>query len=243
MAVEQKKANVHKGHRKRMAEKFLQNGLRAFSDHEVLEMLLYFTISRKDTNEIGHQLIRRFGSLYEVFEAPYEQLLEVEGVGSQSALLIKMVYAMFGRYQENRTQVSWNSEKLINRQRVGEYFVPQFAGEREEVLLVAYLDDSGRVLKCVECGRGSHNQVGANPYQIARGAIVCGSHTVVLAHNHPNGVAEPSQQDIDITRRLKNHLEELDIQLYDHCIVAGGRYVSVFSYMQTSLLTPRRRRI
>lgn len=223
---------IHEGHRQRMLEKFLKNGLGAFSDHEVLEVLLFFAIPRKNTNELGHRLMQRFGSLCEVFQAPFEQLRKVEGIGFRAAVLIKFVYALFGRFQEDRVKVSRYSAKLTSRERVGEYFVPQFIGETDEVLLAAYLDGTGRVIKCVECGRGSRDRVLTDVYKIVKNAMLCDAHGVALAHNHPNGKADPSQSDIDMTKKLRGQLEELRIQLIDHCVVAGDRFVSVFSYIQ-----------
>ncbi|MDO4269940.1 MAG: JAB domain-containing protein [Eubacteriales bacterium] len=219
--------DIHAKHRKRVLDKFRASGLNTFCDHEVLELLLFFAVPRIDTNESAHGLMRRFGSLHAVFEAPVEQLCEVKGVGLRSALLIKLVYALFGRYKADRAKTERESDKLTSYPRIGAYFVPQFSGETDEVLLAAYLDGAGRVLKCEECGRGGHAHVEIDPYKIARTALLCRAAGVALAHNHPNGVKTPSHEDIAATDTLERQLNGFGIQLVDHCVVAGDQYHSI----------------
>ena len=118
-------------------------------------------------------------------------------------------------------------DKLTSIERVGEYFVPQFACEQDEVLLAAYLDGAGRVIKCVEIARGGHAHVPVDPYKIATGALLCQAAGVAIAHNHPNGTATPSAEDIEATRLLEKTLDGLGLQLVDHCVVARGKYTSI----------------
>ena len=127
-------------------------------------------------------------------------------------------------------------DRLTSIERVGEYFVPQFACEQDEVLLAAYLDGAGRVIKCEEIARGGHAHVSIDPYKIATGALLCHAAGVAIAHNHPNGAAKPSQADIDATRMLENTLGGLGIELVDHCIVARGQYTSVRRKCRRDLL-------
>lgn len=219
--------NPHTKHRQRVMEKFRQFGLSVFSDHEVLELLLFFAIPRADTNETAHRLVRQFGSLHKVFEAPVEQLMEVEGIGQRSADLIKLTFEMLSRYQADIVKMEQHSDKLTSVDRIGEYFVPQLMSERDEVLLAAYLDGAGRVLKCEEIARGGHAQVSIDPYKIATGALLCHAAGVAIAHNHPNGMAKPSEEDIDATRMLERTLTGLGIQLVDHCVVARDKHFSI----------------
>lgn len=219
--------NPHAKHRQRVMEKFRQFGLSVFSDHEVLELLLFFAIPRADTNETAHRLMRQFGSLHKVLEAPVEQLMEVEGIGQRSADLIKLTFGMLSRYQADIVKMEQHSDKLTSADRIGEYFVPQLMSERDEVLLAAYLDGAGRVLKCEEIARGGHAQVSIDPYKIATGALLCHAAGVAIAHNHPNGMAKPSEEDIDATRMLERTLTGLGIQLVDHCVVARDKHFSI----------------
>ena len=226
---------LHQNHRKRVLEKFRRFGLDAFSDHEVLELLLFFAIPRADTNPIAHRLMARFGTLHAVLEAPTEQLCEVEGIGPHSADLIKTAFALCARYQIDVEKSERHSDKLSTYERIGAYFVPQFAGERDEVLLAAYLDGTGRVLKCEEVARGGHAQVAADPYKIARTALLCNAAGVALAHNHPHGPATPSEEDITGTRRLEQALAGLGLELVDHCVVARGKYTSICKLRRSTM--------
>ena len=192
--------NPHMGHRQRMLDKFRRFGLEIFSDHEVLEVLLYFAVRQGDTNPTAHRLMQRFGSLHAVLEATEDELQTVEGVGPRSAELLH---------------------------RIGAYFVPQLCAEREEVLLAAYVDGAGRVLKCEEIARGGHARVQVDSYKIARGALMAGAAGVALAHNHPNGTPTPSQEDFDMTDRLQRTLSELGLELVDHCVVARSNFTSI----------------
>ncbi len=218
---------LHQNHRERVLEKFRRFGLDVFSDHEVLELLLFFAIPRVDTNPTAHRLLERFGSLHAVLEAPVEQLCEVQGIGPRSADLLKLSFALCARYQQDVAKSERHSDKLNSYEKIGEYFVPQFAGEQDEVLLAAYLDGAGRVIKCEEIARGGHAHVPVDAYKIASGALICHAAGVAVAHNHPNGTATPSEQDMLATRRLEQTLAGLGLELVDHCVVARGKYVSI----------------
>ena len=232
----------HTGHRKRMMEKFRRFGMDIFADHEVLEILLFFAMRQGDTNPTAHRLLERFGSLHAVLEAPAEQLEEVAGVGPHTADLIKTVYAMIGRYRADVSKSERYSDRLNTYERVGEYFVPQLAHERDEVLLAAYLDGEGRVPKCEEIARGGHAHVAVDPYKIARGALLCHAAGVAVAHNHPTGAARPSEADILVTNQLRQTLAGLDLELVDHCVVARGKYVSIGKMQNIEIVKSMKRR-
>lgn len=218
---------LHQNHRERVLEKFRRFGLDVFADHEVLELLLFFAIPRVDTNPVAHRLLERFGSLHAVLEAPREQLCTVKGIGPRAADLLQLSFALLARYQMDRLKTDRNSDKLNTVEKIGAYFVPQFAGERDEVLLVAYLDGAGRVIRCDEVARGGHAQVTVDAYKIAQTALLCSAAGVALAHNHPNGTVTPSAEDIAVTDRLEQTLAGLNIELVDHCVVARDKYASI----------------
>ena len=216
--------NPHTGHRRRMLDKFGRFGANVFEDHELLEMLLYFAVRQGDTNPTAHRLIAHFGSLHAVMEASVEQLVQVEGIGPRSAELLTLVFALYGRYAADVQRMEQHSVRLNTRERIGEYFLAQLADEKEEVLLAAYVDGAGRVLKCEEIARGGHAQVAIDPYKIASGALFCQAAGVIIAHNHPNGVPVPSDEDIRATDQLELALRGLHLELVEHCIVARRRY-------------------
>ena len=138
-----------------------------------------------------------------------------------------LCFALFHRYQADVAKMEQFTDKLNTYDRIGAYFVPQLCAEREEVLLAAYVDGAGRVLKCEEIARGGHARVQVDSYKIARGALMVGAAGVALAHNHPNGTPTPSQEDFDMTDRLQRTLSELGLELVDHCVVARSNFTSI----------------
>ena len=219
--------NPHTGHRQRMLDKFERFGLDIFSDHEVLELLLYFAVRQGDTNPTAHRLMQHFGSLHAVLEATEEELQRVEGVGPRSAALLHLCFAVCRRYQDDVQKMERFADKLNTYERIGAYFVPQLCAEKEEVLLAAYLDGAGRVIKCEEVARGGHSYVQVDTYKIVRGAMLCGAAGVAIAHNHPNGTPNPSREDFEMTDRLQRTLAEMKLQLVDHCVVARSSFASI----------------
>ena len=219
--------NLHSGHRRRMLDKFHKFGVDAFNDHELLEVLLFFAMRQRDTNPLAHRLMKHFGSLHAVLEASADQLEEVEGIGPRAAEFLALSGATQRRYQADIALHGTQETRLSEPERIAAYFVPRFAGRREEVLFVAYIDNSCRVIRCDEFHSGSSSRVPINFGYIMRDAVMCSAVGVVLAHNHPNGSATPSKDDIASTQALAVHLRTLDIALIEHCIVAQDCYYSM----------------
>lgn len=216
--------SIHDGHRQRMKARFLNEGLDSFSEIQVLEILLFYAIPRKDTNPIAHELLNQFGSLSQVLDAPVEELCKVNGISENSASLLKLVTEV-GRYY----QVSRNSqiEILTTLEACASYMVPRFFGRRLETVFLLCLDAKSKVLCCKEVGEGDINAASISVRKIVEIALGAGASSVVLAHNHPSGVAIPSSEDILTTRRLFAALQAVDITLVDHVVVADGDYVSM----------------
>jgi len=221
MAAKETKKNLHEGHRQRMLTKIWNYGTDVLEPHELLETLLFYAQPRCNTNDRAHRLLDYFGSLPDVFHAPIHQLCEVDGIGQRGAILIKLVFALFLCYQKSMEQPSRNSSCLNCVERVFSYFKPRFTGETEEVLLAAFLDNGNHVTHCEECGRGVVNTVKVSSTQILQHAMTYNAASIILAHNHPNGQATPSTQDIEATMQLARTLESFHITLLEHCIVAG----------------------
>ncbi|MDY3617875.1 JAB domain-containing protein [Agathobaculum sp.] len=217
-------AGLHDNHRERVFKKFEEYGLDAFEDYQALELLLFYSIPRKDTNETAHRLKNTFGSLSGVFDASYEALLQVEGVGGRTAALVCLLRELAARVEKDRARVQQNSIRLTTPELIGAYFVPQFTGAAEERLLAAYLDNAGRVLRCTTVGVGNVNRVSLNMRGILESACLLKAAGVALAHNHPGGDVSPSAEDIELTKRVADGLRLADIQLVEHVIVAGDRF-------------------
>lgn len=216
--------SIHDGHRQRIKERFLKNGLDGFSEHEVLELLLFYCIPRRDTNEIAHRLEKRFGSLTEVIEAPVKELKKVDGVGENAAMFLSVLketnrYLNICRARENKV--------LRSIGECGEYLRHFFDGIRNEVVYLLCMDAKGMVIDCYKVGEGGVNSASVSIRKIIDIAITSNATSVVLAHNHPSGLAIPSADDIQTTRRLAKALYMADVILTDHIVVADKDYISM----------------
>lgn len=210
---------LHKGHRDRLRKRMLEKGLDHFEKHEVLELLLFYALPRRDTNELAHRLINTFGSFAGVLDAPYEELLKVKGMGPTSAALLKMIPDLLRTYlcdQQERGCILNTTTKL------GRFLVSRYVGCRTERMYVLSLDNTGQLLSCRMLSEGSPEQVNLIPRQLAEEAIRTGASSLVLSHNHPNGFAIPSTQDVTVTRQMYLALKSIGVTLADHIIVAKG---------------------
>ena len=215
---------IHDGHREKKRQQFLQHGLDAFADHEVLELLLFYAIPRKDTNPIAHALMDRFGSLDAVLAAPVEELCRVKGVGESAAALLKLTPQV---YRRSRMAAAERERVLNSSQRAGDYLLELFTGETAEVLYELCLDRKGKLLACRRVGEGGVSSINVDLRKIVENALLTGASGVILSHNHPSGIALPSADDCAATARVKEPLGTVGLVLVDHIVVADGDYVSM----------------
>lgn len=215
---------IHDGHREKMRQRFLKSGLDAFADHEALELLLYYAIPRRDTNPIAHALMERYGSLSAVLAAPVEDLKKVEGVGESAAILLKLAPQL---YRKAKMSDAEQETILSSVERVGAYLLERFAGEKNEVVYQLCLDRKGKLLVCKKLGEGGVTSADLDIRRLVENALLTGASAVVLAHNHPSGVALPSRDDYAATDRAKTALAVVGVALTDHIIVADGDFVSM----------------
>ena len=226
MSEEKRKAELHKGHRERLRKQFLKSGVtKDIPEHQLLEFLLFYCIPRKDTNELAHELLDAFGgSLVSVFDASPEELMKVNGVGENTAALIKFIMPLAKRYLNE----SSNTKNFLkNTSQIIGYVLPKFYSEMEEVSYLLCLDGRGKVLDCPKLAEGDAISVSVSLRKIAETAIKAGATAVVLAHNHPKGFPLPSENDIKFTSQVGTFLRALNIRLIDHVIVGNGEAVSL----------------
>ena len=216
--------NPHAGHRKRLRERFIQNGLEHFQKHNILELLLFNTIPRQDTNELAHRLIDEFGSLSGVFDASIEQLMKVKGIGENSAVLIKLIPAIGKVYLDDKNTIG---TILKTTSESGNFLLPKFIGETSELVYLLCLDNKNKVLGCPLICRGDIVSANFTPRRVVEAALKYGATSVILSHNHPRGFALPSNDDINTTEQLYETLRRVNIKLLDHIIVAGEDFVSL----------------
>lgn len=218
---------IHQGHRARLKKRFLQEGLTAFEPHEVLELLLYYTIAQKDVNPIAHRLLAKFGSLEGVFSASKSALMSVEGIGEQSALFLLVFLPLFEYYQQSRFGEKPN---LSTRKALFDFCLSLLEHKKEEVFYVLSLDGQMRLLQATPLSKGSATQVTLTTRTVVEIALHTGASTLVLCHNHPGGTAVPSKEDIESTNKIAAALEAIDIPLADHVIVASNQAIGLMNH-------------
>ena len=217
--------NIHSGHRERLRKRLLQNGItKNTPQHEVLEFILFHTIPRKDTNELAHELINRFGSLTGVFDAPEKDLMKVKGIGENTVALLKLFIPIAKIYIDEKfdSPIDFN-----NIDELGEYLLKKYIGYTNEVLSVVSLNAKGKMLGFDILAEGDLTEVAASKRQIAEIAMRTNAHCVVLCHNHPGAIAVPSASDLAVTTVIQETLLSLGVELLDHIILSDNDYVSL----------------
>lgn len=217
-------ATLHTGHRARLKAQFLQAGLDAFTDIQVLELLLFYANPRQDTNPIAHRLLNQFGTLSAVLDAPVELLESVKGVGENAALLLHLIPCVCRRYLIDRASYE---QILDSTEKGGAFLVPYFFGARDEMVYLLCLDAKCKVLDCRMLSVGGVNTAAVSVRKIVEAALACNATSVVLAHNHTSGIALPSKEDEATTRQIRTALDAVGILLVDHIIVADDDFVSM----------------
>ena len=205
----------HEGHRQRLKKRFVKDGFEHFEPHNILEMALFYSSPRQDTNGLAHELIARFGSLAAVCDAPYDALRRVPGVGDETAIFLKMLPEFARMY----TQSKQEARPLLTEPEDAEaFFGPRFIGRTVEVFMAAFLNGRGELIGADVFSEGIDSAVLMDVKAVARRAIALSAAAVVVAHNHPYGFAVPSAQDIVMTDRLAAALNAVGVQLCDHLI-------------------------
>ena len=219
---------MHEHHRKRMKERFLREGIENFEPHNVLELLLFYSIPQKDTNEIAHKLIERFGSLSAVFDAPFSELVKVDGIKEHSATLIKLIPELSQRYFSESSSIIGNFLPTVDD--VGKYFTMKYIGVTNEIVYLLLLDNKYKIIDCVKMFEGSVNSSAITMRKLIEAAISANASYAVLAHNHPGGLAIPSTDDIFTTKETQRAFELIGVNFLAHILVAGNTYVDVLRY-------------
>ncbi len=215
---------MHEGHRNRMRERFMENGLNDFAPHEVLELLLFYCIPRANTNPIAHDLINTFGSLHGVLEAGPDKLSQVKGVGESTAVFLSMIPQVAKRYQDSLLA---QRPVIKNRLDAEQYCRSLFIGLQAEHFYLVGLDTGMRVIGKSLIAKGSLSEVPAYPRQVAEAALALNAKSAIICHNHPGGSPQPSDNDLFITGKLAALLSDIDITLLDHLIVTHSQVLSL----------------
>ena len=214
---------IHDGHRARTKQEFSEHGGESMNDIRFLEMLLYYAIPRSDTNELAHTLLDRYGTIRGVLDAESSDLQNIDGIGQNAALYLKIIREALRRYVTSPLR---ETAFICSSGDAGRYFVPILRYETEEKVYLMCLNGRGGLISCGQIASGTLNTVNVSIRRIVDEAVRRHCASAVLAHNHPSGFAIPSVEDRTFTQELKHALQLMDIRLMDHIIVADGDYVS-----------------
>ena len=217
------KENVHSGHRKRMRESFLKRDFNSMPEHEILEILLYYAHPRNDTNALAHRLINEFGSLENVLSAPYEELIKIDGVGENAAVLM----ILFSRLAVRYVAAIDSDDAYKSDDEIVKMVVERLVNEPKEKVIAVLLDKKNKLLNITEISTGGIDDAAFKPRALIEPIFRCSATRVILAHNHPQGFAVPSSADCDMTADVRKMLRTLEISLDDHIIVAGKDWFSM----------------
>lgn len=223
MAEKKKIENPHKGHRKRMKTRMFKTGLDSFEPHEIMEVMLYYTNPVRDTNSLGHSLIKKFGSVQNVLDASVDELLSVAGIGENTVSHIKFIKEISKIYMKEVA----SHQKLDSPEKLYEYFKAIFKGEHIEQLHIICLNHEMELVLDEKVCEGDIGNLNIDMRKMIEIVLKSRCDTVVIAHNHPKGLHMPSKADIQATRRIYNALANINVRLIDHIIVGMNGEFSV----------------
>ncbi|UIJ73554.1 DNA repair protein RadC [Aurantimonas sp. HBX-1] len=214
----------HDGHRDRLRERFAAAGADALADYELLELILFRTIPRRDVKPIAKALIARFGSLAEVLNAPRRRLTEVAGVKDAVALDLSIVAAINQRAMRSAVR---RREVLSSWAAVLDYCTAAMAHESREQFRILFLDKKNALIADEVQGTGTVDHTPVYPREVVRRALELSATAIILVHNHPSGDPTPSRADIEMTRTIAEIARPLGIELHDHIIIGKAGHASL----------------
>lgn len=212
------------GHRSRLRERFLQSGLSGFHDYEIVELLLTLGTPRKDCKQMAKDAIKEFSGLRGVFDASYEELQKVRGIGSSNAFGLKLFQAVSERLAKEKI-----SEKILlnSSKAVADYLQKSIGLKKKEHFIMLSIDARNNLIKISDISVGSLNASIVHPREVFKEAIQSSAAQIIIAHNHPSGNSEASPEDVALTRRLAEAAKIIGIELLDHIIVTRDNFSSL----------------
>ena len=237
MAEEEKTKNNAKGHRERVRKKFLENGFNGLEDYEVLELLLFYVIPRKDTKAIAKELIKKFKTLANVLKADTLELKTVNGLGDVAITFLKMMGALPEKIYEdklkNQKLIKDDKNKITDKEVLLSFLRNKIGYEDVEKFYVVYLSSSNEVIAFEESSSGTLDRSSIYPREIYKRVIMENAKSIIIAHNHPSGNTCPSKCDIDITNEIAKGLKNFGALLLEHIIITRDSY---FSFLEEGLI-------
>jgi DNA repair protein RadC len=208
----------------RPREKMAARGPQALSDAELLAILLRVGVAGKSAVDLARELIATFGGVGALLSASPKDIAKIKGLGPAKALQFQAALELGRRALSEQLQV----QPLLNSPgAVSDFLRLTYAGETTEVFMALYLDAQNRLIQAAPLFRGTLTQTSVYPREVVKAALACNAAALIVAHNHPSGLAEPSAADVALTHQLKDALALVDIRLLDHLVVAGNTVVSL----------------
>ncbi len=221
----EQKENVHAGHRQRVKKRFAEHGFKGMEEHQVLEMVLFYAIPRKDTNLLAHRLIDRYGSFSKVCDAPLDVLQNDFKLSESAAVLLKMIPELSRVYAESKLDL-----KYIDKTTVAEVLRPKFIGASSEKIALALSDAKDKLVFCDIVSDGSLSATELPVRKIVDSALRSNAKYAYIAHNHPSELCVPSRNDLEMTRVIASTLGSIGVKLVDHIIFTSTEFFSIRSY-------------
>ena len=225
------------GHRERIKEKFLKNGIDGFAEYEILELLLTYCIPRKDTKPIAKELLNKFKSLDNIFKADFDKLFAIDGLGKNSIAFLKLIgdlpSIIYKDELKNKKLVDKETLKISNKDILLKYLRNKIGYEEIEKFYVIYLSSSNEVIEFEENSTGTLDRSSVYPREIYKRVINLNAKSIILAHNHPSDNITPSKSDIELTNEIAKGLKNFGALLIEHIIITKNSY---FSFLEEGLI-------
>lgn len=213
----------NKGHRQRLKTKYIHAGIDALHDYEILELLLFHAIPVKDVKPLAKNLLKKFGSLKSLMDAEQNEIAAISGIGSSTAILIKLVKDLGALYLRERAE---GKPQITSTRELIDYCMSSLGGLKDERFSVIFLNAQNRIIATEVIQEGIVNQAVVYPRKVLEKALKYKASAIILVHNHPSGQVEPSEADVRLTRSLRETARVLEILIHDHIIVGENRYYS-----------------
>ena len=227
----------NQGHRERIKEKFLKNGIDGFAEYEILELLLTYCIPRKDTKPIAKELLNKFKSLDNIFKADFDKLSAIDGLGKNSIVFLKLIgdlpSIIYKDELKNKKLVNKEILKISNKDILLNYLRNKIGYEEKEKFYVIYLSSSNEVIEFEENSVGTLDRSSVYPREIYKKVINLNAKSIILAHNHPSDNITPSKSDIELTNEIAKGLKNFGALLIEHIIITKNSY---FSFLEEGLI-------
>ena len=227
----------NQGHRERIKEKFLKNGIDGFAEYEILELLLTYCIPRKDTKPIAKELLNKFKSLDNIFKADFDKLFAIDGLGKNSIAFLKLIgdlpSIIYKDELKNKKLVNKETLKISNKDILLNYLRNKIGYEEKEKFYVIYLSSSNEVIEFEENSVGTLDRSSVYPREIYKKVINLNAKSIILAHNHPSDNITPSKSDIELTNEIAKGLKNFGALLIEHIIITKNSY---FSFLEEGLI-------